>query len=201
MKYQEKIRLIAEQRDVRVLLHFTQFRNLPHIVRHGVLSRSILQGQEYIAFASDRYRLDGNDDAVSVSISQLNERVFASKRRKNVPTDWVVLVLRADILWTHDCIFSWRNAAKKEIRARRGWRRGPWAFSQMFEGSVEDRKGLPPNQPTDDEAEVQVLEPIAPDRILGAVVYRPEMVEKVQAALEGLPGAKKVVFDSDPSKH
>jgi hypothetical protein len=67
----------------------------------------------------------------------------------------------------------------------------------MFEGSNEDRNGLPPYYPTDIQAEVQVLEPIAPDCILGAVVYRPELVEPVSTILALLPGEKRrVVVDS-----
>lgn len=148
-------------------------------------------------YPSDPDRLDGCEEAVSVSISRVNERVFAAKLHKSGHTDWVVLVLPSAILWTHDCRFSWRNAAKKEITDRRGYRGGPWAFSKMFAGSDEDRNGLPQCDPTDIQAEVQVLEPIAPDRILGAVVYRPELVEPVRTILALLPGEKRlVVVDS-----
>jgi len=196
--YRESIRSIAEQREILHLLHFTQFSNLREIVKHGLLSRDKLAGPEYMAYAIDRFRLDGNGEAVSVSISRVNERMFAAKRYRSGHADWVLLVLPSEILWTHNCLFSWRNAAKKEVRDHRGWRRGPWAFSKMFEGSVADRNDLPMHYPTDPEAEVQVLESISPDLILGAVVFRPEMVDKVQACLEGLPGAKRlVVFDED----
>jgi hypothetical protein len=192
--YREKIRLIAEEREVLHLLHFTQFSNLREIVKHGILSRNRLAGAEYMAHASDRFRLDGNGEAISVSISRVNERMFAAKRHRSGHADWVLLVLPAEILWTHECRFSWRNAAKKETKDHRGWRGGPWAFNQMFVGSQEARKCYT----TDPEAEVQVLEPIAPNCILGALVYRPEMVEKVQAESDRLPGAKRmVVFDKD----
>jgi hypothetical protein len=67
--YRGKIRSIAEEREVRHLLHFTQFSNLREIVKHGLLSRDKLAGPEYMAYASDRYRLDGTETAVSVSIS------------------------------------------------------------------------------------------------------------------------------------
>lgn len=195
--YREKIRSIAEDREVFHLLHFTQFSNLPGIVKHGLLSRNTLARPEYMAYASDRFRLDGNGEAVSVSISRVDERIFAAKRYRSGHADWVLLVLPAEILWTHDCRFSWCNAAKKEIKDHRGWRGGPWAFNQMFVGSQEARKYYT----TDPEAEVQVLQPIAPNCILGAVVYRPEMVEKVQAELDCLPGTKRmVVFDEDTGK-
>jgi hypothetical protein len=65
----EKIRLFAEKREVRVLLHFTQRRNLGGIVKHGLLSRDKLAGPEYMAHAIDYYRLDERGDAISISIS------------------------------------------------------------------------------------------------------------------------------------
>jgi hypothetical protein len=110
--------------------------------KHGLLSRDKLAGPEYMARASDYYRLDGRGDAISVSISRVNSLMFEAKRYKSGPTDWVILVLPSHILWTHDCLFSWRNAAKKEIRDHRGWRGGPWAFSKMFDGSKEERNGF-----------------------------------------------------------
>ena len=189
----EKLRSIAEEREVPYLLHFTQASNLPEIVKHGLLSRDKLAGQEYMARASDYYRLDGRGDAISVSISRVSS-LFEVKRPKSGHTDWVILVLSSHILWTHDCLFSWRNPAKKDIRDHRGWRGGPWAFTEMFVASNEARDGVARCEPTDLEAEVQVLEPIAPDCILGAFVERPKMVEPVQAVLECLPGKKRPVF-------
>lgn len=195
--YRDKIRSIAEDRDVQFLLHFTQAANLAEIVKHGLLSRRELEGPEYLAFASDLSRLDENDMAVSVSISRLNEAMFASKRRKSGHRDWVVLVLSADILWTLDCVFCWCNAAKKEIKGHRGWRGGPWAFDKMFAGNDETRGSLPWCYPTDPEAEVQVMEPIAPEYILGAVVDRLEMADAVQTILEGLQGEHRPVAIED----
>ena len=61
----------------------------------------------------------------------------------------------------------------------------------MFTGS--NRSGLEKCEPTDQEAEVQVLESIASKYILGAIVSRPEMVESVKVVLNGL----EVLYDSD----
>jgi hypothetical protein len=191
--YRENIRLIAEQREVHHLVHFTKISNLRQIVKHGLLSRDKLAGPEYLAEASDYYRLDGRADAISVSITRVSG-LFEAKRRKNGHTDWVILGLPSQILWTHDCLFSWRNPAKKEIRDHRGWRGGAWAFSKMFDGSKEEREGLELCWPTDPEAEVQVLEPIAPSCILGVIVDRSELVGPVQLVLEHLPGEQRPVF-------
>lgn len=67
---------------------------------------------------------------------------------------------------------------------------------KMFDESGDMRFGLNKNHPTDPEAEVQVMQPISPTYILGAVVYRPEMVEPVQEVLSELfEAAPLVVVD------
>jgi hypothetical protein len=189
--YLVNIRSIAEAREVCYLFHFTQIANLSGIMKHGLLSRQKLTELEYLAYTSDKYRLDDNVDAISVSVSRVNKKMFASKRDKNGHNDWVILVLSSKILWTHKCRFCWCNAAKKEIKNHRGFRDGPWAFNKMFTGS--NRSGLEKCEPTDQEAEVQVLESIASKYILGAIVSRPEMVESVKVVLNGL----EVLYDSD----
>jgi hypothetical protein len=81
----------------------------------------------------------------------------------------IVLVLSSNILWTHNCLFAWSNAAKKEITyLSDSLRRGPWAFNQVFVGSNDERNGHALCEPTHLEAEVQVLDPIAPDYIRGS---------------------------------
>jgi hypothetical protein len=67
----------------------------------------------------------------------------------------------------------------------------------MFEGSDADRNGLQLCDPTDIEAEVQVLQRIAPDCIRGAVVDRPELLEPVRTILALLPGEERLVWKVD----
>src|SRR3546814_1182309 len=69
--------------SARFLLHFTKAANLAGIVKHGLWPRRNLAAAEHLAYASDYGRLDGNEDAVSVSISRVNEPMFAAKRRKS----------------------------------------------------------------------------------------------------------------------
>src|SRR3546814_13084817 len=76
--------------------------------------RRNLAAAEHLAYASDYGRLDGNEDAVSVSISRVNEPMFAAKRRKSGHADWIVLVLSATNLWMPDCRFCWRQAVGTE---------------------------------------------------------------------------------------
>lgn len=196
-----QIREIIGDREIDFLLHFTQTANLFGIVRHGLLSRRDLASTTHPAYASDHHRLDGDDAAISVSISRVNEAMFAAKRHRSGHAAWAILVLPVSILWTHACRFCWRNAATNEIRNHRGFRGGPWALSQMFVGDDETRTGLKRSWPTDPEAEVQVLEPIDPGQILGAVVGRSTDAEPVRAMLNSLPGQGRQVvvqhFGSD----
>lgn len=194
--YRRKIRAIAKEQEVDFLLHFTQAANLPGIVRHGILPRSELEKPMYLAHASDEYRLDENQDAVSVSISRINETMFLSKRRKSGHDNWLILGLSPEILWTHNCRFCWCNAARKEIKSQR-WLGGPWAFAKMFARGDAVESELPVNYPTDPEAEVQVLEPISPKYIFGAIVNQSRMVEPVQGLLKGLLGDSPLVSVED----
>lgn len=180
VNYRDKIRFISESRDIQYLLHFTQISNLDGIAKNGILSRQELEKLEYIFYPSAPYRLDEDDDSVSVSISRVNVDMFFSKRTKSGHLNWIVLVISPEILWTHNCRFCWCNAAKNEIKNRRGWRGGPWAFDKMFSGNEDERISIPPSCPTDPEAEVQVLEPIAPTCIIGAIVENSQMLELLQ---------------------
>lgn len=189
----DEIRSIAQGRGVNFLCHFTQAANLANIVEHGLRSRRELIDTDYLAYVSDCYRLDDNDNAISVSVSTWNGGMLDIKRYKNPGAEWVVLVLDAEILWTHQCLFCWQSAATNEIKGHRGYRGGPWAFDKMFGGTEADRSRLPDNQPTDSDAEVQVLEAISPAYILGAVVDRFEMVEPVQLILDNLPEGPRAV--------
>ncbi|MFC3216145.1 DarT ssDNA thymidine ADP-ribosyltransferase family protein [Novosphingobium panipatense] len=191
------IRSIAVDRDVRFLLHFTQAADLTGIVKHGLWPRRDLAAADHLAYASDYGRLDGNEDAVSVSISRVNGPMFAAKRRKSGHVDWIVLVLSATILWTHDYRFCWRNAARNEVKNHRGYCGGPWAFAQMFAGGEEERRDLAPHFSTDPEAEVQVLQPIEADHIHGAIVGQPGLAEPVRAIRNGLSGRLRQVEFQD----
>lgn len=53
------------------------------------------------------------------------------------------------------------------------------------------------NYPTDPEAEVQILDPIAPSHILGAVVNQSSMVDPVKDVLRDLLGDPPLVALKD----
>lgn len=204
MHYSEQIRDEAVRRGIQYLVHFTQARNLRGIVTHGLLSRAELLARGLVAFASDSYRLDEKDEVISVSISAINWRMFKAKQKTLGRTTWIVLLLDPSILWTQNCRFNWRNAAKTEMKARSGFLGGPWGFAQMFSddtpylqfkgASYRTETGIPDCLTTRPDAEVQVFGAIAPDAILHAWVDRPNIAEAVQAELNRLPGQERDVF-------
>jgi len=196
MSKSERIRAEADRRFIDHVLHFTRVENLPGIVKEGLLSRTELRARQLLAIGSSGQRWDGNDKAVSVSISRINRRMFKFKETGLEEAGWVILLLDRSILWTHDCNFFSENASTTRMkkRARDGWLGEPAAFERMFEDrtdgggkSVRSKQGMPDDQPTDPGAEVQVLGPIDPKLIVGAWVERTELVERVRADLSRLP--------------
>lgn len=179
-KSRDEIRSIVERRGIRDLYHFTQTTNLVGILACGILSRRELSMCGQNAFPSDRYRLDHDVDAVSVSISRIDKRMFFSKKKKNRASSWVVLAVTPEILWSLNCRFSWRNAATNAMRSHVGWRGGPTALNRMFAGGANERAGLDPCYPTSQGAEVQVLEGISPMYISRIIVEN----SAVQAQVE-----------------
>lgn len=177
------IESIAKQREVNFLCHFTQMCNLKTIIEDGILSREQLRQKAYPVAFSDHFRLDDRDDVVSVSIQGVDDRMFADKRHKSGRSDWVVLIISSEVLWTHNCIFAWKNAATSEISQHRGWRGGPWAFDRIFQGSKDERHSLKTYEPTESSAEVQVERGISPYFILGAIVKDNNIALHVQNIL------------------
>jgi hypothetical protein len=189
-----KIRTSVCERRIPHLLHFTPTENLASIAAYGIRPRRTLQGLTYRPSAEGR--LDGRSDAISVSITRLNTWMFASKRKSSRVRDWTVLMLSPSILWTHSCWFCWTNAASNEI-AKKRFLGGPWAFDEMFRRSTPESYSLPEACPTHSDAEVQILEPIAPTLIIGVVVDRHHKVGPTRRVLEGLSVDQLRIFVED----
>lgn len=191
--YRREIQAIAQSRGVEQLLHFTLLENLPSIVEHGLLSRSELVRRHLGGYAVDELRLDGQLEGLSLSVERPNWPMLASMAARSRGWQWVCLGLGADLLWTHACRFCWRNASSAAMRGHRGWCGGPWAFDRMFVGSEEERAGLAASEPTFPDAEVQVLEPVTPEHIFGALVSTPATAARVDAIFRTTPDVTRVV--------
>lgn len=176
--YRDKIREIVVHRGIDRLCHFTPAPNLKSIIENGLLCRDHLLASELSAFTSIEHRPDGENRAISVSISAINHEMFKSKRAKSCRADWIVLMLCPSILWTHECRFYSRNAARRDMLDHRGFLGGPRALNEMFSQRYSppgftgecyrSETGVPDCLTTYSDAEIQVLQPISSNCIIGA---------------------------------
>lgn len=174
-----RIREEVEARGITHLVHFTPFSNLRGIVEHGLRSRVDLEAAELPFLGTDALRLDDRLEATSLSVTDLNRSMLLNKQRRWNGA-WAILHIDPSVLWTVECEFCFRNAASSEMRWRQH-RSSPRNFSQMFEDPSDgyrERYGLSLAQPTYQDAEVQVFEPIPPNRIIGVVVMGHTSLER-----------------------
>lgn len=148
------------------LTHFTPSRNLPHIVRNGLL-RSVadMNASARACYTpTDRLRLDGHLDKVCCSLQYPNSFYFhiARDTENNYP-DWVCLFIDKQAAAATGTRFCPRNAAAG------GGVPGADALLSCYNHSVVGQGGKTrtrgsahdPSSPTDVQAEVLLAAPVA----------------------------------------
>ncbi|HEJ8099337.1 TPA: DUF4433 domain-containing protein [Serratia marcescens] len=166
------IQEIVQQRNITKLFHFTHIDNLPSILNTGLVSRSSLDevGGKYDY--NDGDRIDGHLDAICVSISFPNSKMFYKYRQSKLG-NWVVLEIHPSILWDKVCAFYPTNAASNNVRFNdTDLMKGGAAFSSLFSDDifgVQREMNLPAEYPTDVQAEVLVFEDIGIEYIVNTV--------------------------------
>ena len=191
-----KIQRICEERGITTLSHFTRIENLHTILQEGLLGRSILETWEQQPLFNDHDRADGYKEAVCLSISFPNYKMFWSIRRETENTEgvkdcqWIVLLLDARVLWELDCAFCQENAARKAVSTTPlEVRKGPEGLKGMFGDFYDIRPhDLPipdpylthPKDayPTHPQAEVLVLDPIGTQYIKAIHFWNETTLEK-----------------------
>ncbi len=165
-----QIQQICDERDIETLVHFTRVENLSSILQNGLLSRKALEtsGQQFLF--NDPDRIDGHKEAICLSISFPNYKMFypirEEKRKTNGVTDsqWVVLLLYANVLWKLDCAFCQENASSNNVRhIPLADRKRPEALKRMFEDFYNIKHQdlqIPDNYTTHPQAEILVFNPI-----------------------------------------
>lgn len=201
--YQRQIKRIAEFKGIQCLYHFTPAINAESILRHGLVSRQILEDRDLSFCATDQFRLDGRLDAISLSIQYINTEMLLRKVRE-LGGDWLIFEIDASVLWTHNCRFCWTNAASSEITNNRSFLGGPWALERMFDdkpvnmvdrSSFREKYERAPNRPTDEQAEVQVVDPIDPSLIVDVTVRSQLVKRKLEALMETVSVSRPVVVN------
>jgi hypothetical protein len=119
---EDQIRRICNRHCITTLVHFTRIENLRSILQNGLLNRSLLETRGQQFFCNDSDRVDGHPEAICLSISFPNYRMFYSIRKQKEKAEevkdsqWVVLLLDAKVLWELDCAFCQENASSNAVR-------------------------------------------------------------------------------------
>jgi len=173
------IQQIAQARKIPHLVHFTRLENLESILNHGLLTRGECAARQIASMNTDMQRLDCQE-AVCLSISFPNYKMFYRYRMENPNARWAVLGIKPSVLWEKSCAFCKENAASANVSCIPiEERRGPAAFSGMFDDFGEKVRAtlkIPDHYPTNPQAEVLAFDPIEPAHIFGVALQRPELV-------------------------
>jgi hypothetical protein len=171
----DAIRTYCAARSVGTLVHFTRLENLTGIVADGLLPRSALELRANRVVFNDSVRADGRKDAVCLSVSFPNYKMFYRYRQADRAAIWVVLLIRADVLWELDCAFCWANAACSAIsRLSSAILKEPSSLVRMFADQCEvsgiSRAAcrIPDHFPTNPQAEVLAFSHVPVSYIIGA---------------------------------
>lgn len=178
---QLEIRDEVKKRNIEVLFHFTKIENLESIMDDGLVPRTVLEEAAHPYSFTDRYRMDGRPDTISLSVSDINYAMFENKRKAYPYSSWVVLLLDPAVLWSKKCRFCERNAASRVMTAKKGAQAGVESFQDLFfDGNGNDCGSFPARN----DAEVLVYGQIETSYICGAWTDRKDLADYVQEQLD-----------------
>lgn len=155
-------------RNVRSLFHFTAVNNVPGILNYGIRPSNLVPPGTLI---NDHQRLD-RTNAACLTISFPNYKYFYSLRNRlgNENKSWAVIEICSSLLWEEDCIFCTTNAAAALVTSiPLQNRRGLPALAAMFDDFQDIKRAslrIPPQYPTNPQAEVLVINGVPANKIL-----------------------------------
>lgn len=166
-KNKREIKNFIEKRGIVALTHFTHIRNLDSILNNGLLSKDFLEKEKMDYKYNDELRLEGKTNAICLSISYPNYKMFF-KYRCQEEGEWCILSLHPSILYEKDCLFCIGNAASSSERQRSdSLKSNISGLKKLFHDPdfYRDSVELPDRYPTNPQAEVLVLDSIEPKYI------------------------------------
>ena len=206
---EEKKRIFdyLESRNVQFLVHFTPSSNLPSILSHGIMPRSVLSDKGIHADTPDELRYDFRMDYSSFSIAFPNYRVFYSKRM-NTPFTYVVLIIDPQLILDLPLIsisYLPDNAASGLIRNVEQYT-GFEAVKALFPETVQigkssftrEQLSLPDHFTTNPQAEVFIRSTIEPKYIRSIITIDAEQANRVREQLRSLPvRVPKIIYNRE----
>lgn len=191
-------KLIVQNRQILNLVHFTNERNLESIINHGLCARDSFEHKNIHPVVNDLIRLDDCLNAISLSISFPNSKMFYKYRATNPGESWVVLTISPSILFEMNCAFCKHNAADARIRSKnKADLSNSKSLHEMFDEIVgaDSRmsQDLKECDPTDVQAEVLTFGTIDPSKITGFIFNKLEIKKKYENFLTG----KKLIVHRD----
>ncbi len=188
--------LIREEcikRGITRLCHFTQSRNLAHILgdREGILSTQSLENRDMPYNPSDPIRIDGRYNRICCSLEYPNTYYFVEARKRDrLFKDWVVLYIEPDYIWASGTSYCPCNAARSDGQYIG---EGLDCFLSLFSPappgvSFRRKNSHLTSSPTDIQAEVLITEPVTLDSIIGIAVQNEEQAQKeiLRLRLQGI---------------
>mgnify|MGYP003588228517 FL=1 len=163
------IKNILQERQIQYLCHFTRLENLESILTYGLIPRNNLYNSVFnpnpslhvSGLFNDTVRADEKTNAICLSITFPNSKMFYKLRKEQENSQWVVIVLHSTLLVNKNCAFYPTNAANNSVRHFDiGDFQGGSALQMLFDGTDEERKSLLSKDPTDVQAEVLVFDNI-----------------------------------------
>jgi ssDNA thymidine ADP-ribosyltransferase, DarT len=164
------IQAFAAERKIQLLLHFTRLENLDSILANGLYTKGECNARRIIPVTNDAYRLDYTE-AICLSVSFPNYKLFYPLRVNNPEAKWAVVALKASVLWEKNCAFCRENAAKSAVASipieQRKSVAALRAMFDDFENKPRASLNLPTHMPTNPQAEILVFSHIEPNYIIG----------------------------------
>ena len=163
---------------IQEFVHFTNEKNLISILKRGVLSRKDLL-EKHIPFEyNDEKRLDGMLDAISLSVTSPNYKMFYKYRMLKEKENWIVITFDSQKILEFPCVFFRVNAGCRDsLQFEKEECQDAAAFEEMFSDwdLYHDRRSLKlsNNEPTNPQAEVMVLKEI-PISCIDRIVFQTE---------------------------
>ena len=163
------IKEFIQERGIVSLYHFTFIDNLDSILKYGLLSRDKLDENGIMYEYNDQQRLEERADAICVSISFPNYKMFYKCRIERTDKKWCVIELNPRVLYEKKCLFCVTNAASKsETNKSDVEKQGIHALQRMFEPEPFDSEiKIDKKYPYNPQAEVLVVDDIEVEYIQG----------------------------------